>query len=223
MSDETHVLSEDAGSLPDDVTRVGVIRSLIGSKRFPYISVATWIAIVAILIGVIVTQYSQNRGLTIELVRRDAEIFRFSWQREVQNAEIQRLRALLQGTSRDVDTVSADGNSASPLTVTITISSLPRPGPDGRGRIAGSVAGLNDPQRMKLVLYSLTDHWYIQPFTSQPFTDIDGEGNWESRVHPGDSYAAVLVEPPYSPALLIDALPETNGGVIAVVTASGLD
>lgn len=66
-------------------------------------------------------------------------------------------------------------------------------GEDTSTAIAGVVAGPS-PQRYRVVLYVLTDSWYVQPLVAAPYTDVDSEGKWSAWIHTGKSYAALLVD-----------------------------
>jgi len=90
------------------------------------------------------------------------------------------------------------------------------PGPESRGDISGHVLGLPNPARYKVVLYSHTDQWYVQPTLVQPLTDIAQDGRWSNWTHLGDRFAALVVEPSFRPPSIAEALPATGGEVLAV-------
>jgi signal transduction histidine kinase len=85
--------------------------------------------------------------------------------------------------------------------------------------IEGNVTGARPGQR--IVLYARSGAWYVQPFADQPFTDIQPDSKWRNSTHLGTEYAALLVEPGYSPPAKADILPARGGGVAAVASTPG--
>lgn len=83
------------------------------------------------------------------------------------------------------------------------------------GRVAGARPG------QQIVLYARSGAWYVQPFTDQPFTEIQPDSTWRNLTHLGTEYAALLVEPEYHPPASMDDLPIRGGGVIAVAVVPG--
>jgi hypothetical protein len=73
----------------------------------------------------------------------------------------------------------------------------------------------------QIVLYAKSSVWWVQPFTTQPFTPIRPDSTWQNISHPGTEYAALLVEPGYAPAPTIRELPRTGGPVVAVAVVPG--
>jgi len=58
-----------------------------------------------------------------------------------------------------------------------------------------------DPGKYKIVIYVLTNQWYVQPFVDAPYTDIAADGSWSSSTHPWESIVVMLVDPStYAPA-----------------------
>ena len=107
----------------------------------------------------------------------------------------------------------------------IEITKLPRydptGGPDTRGDIAGVVRGIHDPKQYRVILYSKTDFWYIQPLLGF-IHEINSDGTWSSWTHTGVEYAALLVQANYSPSATLGALPSVgDGGVVAEVRRTG--
>jgi len=92
-------------------------------------------------------------------------------------------------------------------------------GPQKTATVEGRVVGARSGQQV--VLFARSGAWYIQPFTEQPFTKIQGDATWENSTHLGTEYAALLVEPGYRPPTTTDVLPGIGGGVIAVAIAPG--
>ena len=88
-------------------------------------------------------------------------------------------------------------------------------------RIAGRVAGARPGQR--IVLFAKSGIWWVQPFTDRPFTAIAGDSTWTSTIHLGTEYAALLVDPDYTPPPTAEYLPERGGAIkaIAIIEGSG--
>ena len=86
--------------------------------------------------------------------------------------------------------------------------------------IEGRVTGAQPGQR--IVLFARSGAWYVQPFTEQPFTDVQPDSRWMNSTHLGTEYAALLVEPDYRPPTMTYALPGRGEGVVAVVVVEGL-
>jgi hypothetical protein len=74
-----------------------------------------------------------------------------------------------------------------------------------------------DPSKHQLVIFSRTDRWYVQPFTSAPFTSIHPDGSWTSNIHLGEEYAVLLVGGEYEPPATTLGLPRVGGEIIAIV------
>lgn len=72
-------------------------------------------------------------------------------------------------------------------------------GLDNMDAIEGRVIGVRPEQR--IVLYAESGgRWWIQPFARDPlFTKIQGDSKWKNETHLGEEYAALLVDPRYSP------------------------
>src|SRR5580658_7090137 len=68
----------------------------------------------------------------------------------------------------------------------------------------------------QIVLYAKSRVWWIQPLANQPFTAIRPASTWQTSIHPGTDYAALLVEPGYAPLLTTRELPKKDGPVLAV-------
>lgn len=58
--------------------------------------------------------------------------------------------------------------------------------------IEGTVSGVN-PNDYWVVIYSLTDQWYIQPQIEHPYTGIRADKVWSANIHTGTRYAALLI------------------------------
>jgi hypothetical protein len=73
-----------------------------------------------------------------------------------------------------------------------------------------------DPAKIKVVIYVLTDRWYVQRFVSAPFTDISADGSWTSPTHSWQRIAILLVDPAkYIPAATETTNPALDAGVLA--------
>src|SRR5262249_49249679 len=71
-------------------------------------------------------------------------------------------------------------------------------GPDRMAPIAGRVRGARPGQRV--VLFTKSGAWWVQPFRFRPFTTIEPDSSWKSRIHLGTEYAALLVDSEFYPA-----------------------
>jgi hypothetical protein len=94
-------------------------------------------------------------------------------------------------------------------------------GLDNMDTIAGRVIGVHPEQR--IVLYAKSGgRWWIQPFARDPlFTEIQEDSKWKNVTHLGEEYAALLVDPSYSPPQTTDALPATGDAIAAVAVVKG--
>jgi hypothetical protein len=101
-------------------------------------------------------------------------------------------------------------------TPTIVFRQVENSGSPERPRIiAGRVTGARPGQRV--VLYARNDgRWGVQPYSGEPFTKIEGDGRWAGSTQLGSDYAALLVEPGYSPPELTESLPAVGAGVAAL-------
>jgi len=104
----------------------------------------------------------------------------------------------------------------------IEFTTLP---PEGEGNadivnaIEGRVSGARPQQR--IVLFARAGQWWVQPVAANPFTTIGNDSKWKSTSHPGNAYAALLVDPEYRPPATVNALPPVGGPVRAVAIAEG--
>lgn len=74
----------------------------------------------------------------------------------------------------------------------------------------------------RIVLYAYSEGtWWVQPFKSHAFTDVDSDESWENSTHLGSEYASLLVAPDFRPPAKLSALPSVNGAVLAVATTKG--
>lgn len=106
----------------------------------------------------------------------------------------------------------------------IRITQIPRydslGGSTSAADIEGEVSAL-DPTNFRVVIYALTDRWYVQPLAAAPFTDIGQDGRWSTWTHTGTKYAALLVRPTFQPQSIIPALPGVGRDVVAITTVTG--
>jgi hypothetical protein len=106
----------------------------------------------------------------------------------------------------------------------ITINMIPIYDPKGGGepslRIEGEASGV-DPKNFRVVLYSWTDKWYVQPTQADPYTEIGQAGRWSTIIHGGTRYAALLVKPDFNAPYITFQLPRVGGNVLAVTVAMG--
>jgi len=92
-------------------------------------------------------------------------------------------------------------------------------GPEKLDYIEGTVRNARPGQH--IVLYAHSGLWWIQPFADRTTTNILPDGSWKNSTHLGTEYAAVLVDPGYTPLARTSALPSTGNGVTAIAVAQG--
>ncbi len=85
--------------------------------------------------------------------------------------------------------------------------------------IEGRVAGAGPEQR--IVLFARAGQWWVQPVAEHPFTPIAKDSTFKATTHPGNAYAALLVEPGYEPPPVANSLPQPGGAIRAVAIAEG--
>ena len=91
--------------------------------------------------------------------------------------------------------------------------------PDKLEVIEGRVAGAQPGGR--IVLYARSGLWWVQPFANQPFTSIQPDSKWKGLTHPGNAYAALLVDATFHALSTLSALPARGGAVLAVASVEG--
>jgi hypothetical protein len=110
-----------------------------------------------------------------------------------------------------------------PVAPAIEFTTVPKADAGGPGvlaDVAGRVTGAQPNQR--IVLFTRSDEgWWVQPFRSRPFTEIERDSTWKSAIHLGQEYAALLVDTDYRPPATAESLPELGGGIAAVARISG--
>jgi hypothetical protein len=94
-----------------------------------------------------------------------------------------------------------------------------RGGPDTLDVIRGRATQAQPGQR--IVLFSRSTVWWVQPGLEQPFTTIDARGGWSASTHLGTEYAALLVDESYRPPATYENLPPEGTGVIVVAKVPG--
>jgi uncharacterized repeat protein (TIGR03803 family) len=73
-----------------------------------------------------------------------------------------------------------------------------------------------DPTQIKVVIYVLTNEWYVQPLIDAPFTNISADGSWTSFTNPWSSIVVLLVNPAnYTPAATEITNPALDPNVLA--------
>jgi hypothetical protein len=92
-------------------------------------------------------------------------------------------------------------------------------GPDTLDTIEGRVTGARPGQRV--VLFSKSGVWWVQPELKQPFTVIRPDSTWTNSTHLGLEYAALLVDAAYRPPLSTETLPKAGEGVAAITVVPG--
>jgi hypothetical protein len=100
---------------------------------------------------------------------------------------------------------------------TIKITVIP-PAASGSATVTKLIGGVAHERNLtdcKVVVYTHTDTWYVQPTVANPYTVIGNDGRWRTVVHPGAEYAALLVRSSYRPESTTDALPAVGGDVLA--------
>lgn len=129
----------------------------------------------------------------------------------------------------DVETPAA-GPDAEPVR-SVSITTVPPydavGGPNTSAPIGGTVTGVTASEH-RVVVYTYTDRWYVQPLVAAPFAPIAPSGAWSTWTHTGTLYAAVLVriDAASSPDDIvppaIDALPLTSDTILGVAVVEGL-
>jgi len=112
---------------------------------------------------------------------------------------------------------------ASTVNPAIEFTTIPRAdagGPATLAPVAGRVKGARPNQRI-VVFARSGDVWWVQPFRSRPFTDIQADSTWKNSIHLGTDYAALLVDADYRPPGTTESLPEPGGSVAAVTRVGG--
>src|SRR5262245_53524094 len=88
--------------------------------------------------------------------------------------------------------------SAEPSIEFTTIPQADAGGPATLAPVAGRVKGARPNQRVVMFAKS-GGVWWVQPFRSRPFTEIERDSTWKNSIHLGTDYAALLVDADYRP------------------------
>jgi hypothetical protein len=105
----------------------------------------------------------------------------------------------------------------------ITFTKIPPAAQGGRERtdtISGRVSGARNGEHV--VVYARSGPWWVQPWPSEPFLNIQSDSSWSTTTHMGFEYAALLVEPGYQPPPTMDVLPSRGGSIVAVAAVKGV-
>lgn len=124
---------------------------------------------------------------------------------------------ILMGTLPVIYQIHAEVTGSLEPSIQITVVPPKGGGPDRMATIAGKAGGFN-PNECKVVIFTRTNTWYVQPYANAPYTSIDSRGEWQTQTHLGDEYAALLVKPSYRPPATTDSLPPVGGDVLAATS-----
>ena len=105
----------------------------------------------------------------------------------------------------------------------IEFSKIPPAAQGGREKvdtIAGRVRNARPGQQ--IVIYAHSGPWWVQPWPDRPFISIKPDSTWSTETHLGFEYAALLVEPDYSPPPVMDTAPTQGGSVVLVTIVKGI-
>ena len=106
---------------------------------------------------------------------------------------------------------------------TIEFTKIPPAAQGGKERIdtiAGRVVGARPGQQ--IVIYARSGAWWVQPTVASPFTPIRTDSTWTTETHLGVEYAALLVDPGYSPPPTMDLPPSKGGPVVVTAVVKGI-
>jgi hypothetical protein len=92
-------------------------------------------------------------------------------------------------------------------------------GSERKARVAGRATGAGPGHQ--IVLYTKSDVWWVQPLAAQPFTAVQANSTWESSIHLGTEYAALLVDRRFQPPATTESLPRLGGSVLAIAIVKG--
>jgi hypothetical protein len=100
------------------------------------------------------------------------------------------------------------GNPASKPTISIT-------GLQPGGTVVRGTAANLDARKHRVVLWALTNYWYVQPLINSPFTPVCTDGTWQNSTHSWKRMVAVLVDSTYVPGAARFDHPGLERGVLA--------
>ena len=89
------------------------------------------------------------------------------------------------------------------------------PPPPGASQLSGYACNV-DTSKIKVVVYALTNQWYVQPYAAWPFTNIASDGSWTTGTHPWEALVVLLVDPAnYAPPATEITNPALDPNVLA--------
>lgn len=100
------------------------------------------------------------------------------------------------------------GNTKQPPVITIN------PPAAGASTLSGTASNI-DARKTRVVLWALTNMWYVQPWIDSPYTSICSDGMWSNSTHPWDRIMALLVDQTYVPGATRTSDPSLDPGVLA--------
>ena len=83
----------------------------------------------------------------------------------------------------------------------------------GAASIRGKANNI-DANKIRVVLWALTNNWYVQPCIDEPYTTIRGDGSWENGTHSWQRMVALLVDSSYVPGSIRYTHPALDPSVI---------
>lgn len=144
----------------------------------------------------------------------------FQLRRSAMTRELRTAAILVSWTLVCLFALSCRSETVAPSIEFTTIPQANAGGPGVVAPVAGRVKGARPNQR--IVLFARSDEgWWVQPFRSRPFTDIERDSTWKNSIHLGQEYAALLVDADYRPPATAQSLPELGGSILAVTRAGG--
>lgn len=136
------------------------------------------------------------------------------------------LAGLISSWSRPTEgNVNSPGpSSMSAQGVRLTLTEVPPYDPNGsvtpNAHIAGKVEAAR-PEDYRVVIYSLTNMWYVQPTTANSKIAIDSDGTWSANIQTGSRYAILLVVPDFQPPFITTSKPADLIGVVTSIEVEG--
>ena len=124
------------------------------------------------------------------------------------------LRAFLVCVGLALAACGGDGNHSVPSSSGQPAVTLDAPVP-GATTLTGHASNV-DTSRIRVVIYVLTNQWYVQPLASAPFTTLNSDGSWVSSTNPWSSIVVLLVDPAsYTPQPTSITNPALDENVLA--------
>jgi len=77
------------------------------------------------------------------------------------------------------------------------------------------IANNIDASKIRVVIWVLTNNWYVQPYVASPYTTICGDGSWSSYTHTWKRIVVLLVDSTYVPGSVRYDHPAFEKGVLA--------